>query len=181
MEFGTVFPEEWMTDNFTVAFSESFCAQAAHEGFDFDIWVLPKPLPGNPSDNYPWLGDCLYLGVWHPGMKMWPEDAGGDLVWVGDAFPPTSPVITSCNLSKPDIILNRVIIVGLDVPVFEGYYNPHTDPEPKPSKLDDPTVVIEKGSDRYPASIEDGITLGAEIKVQITEIHRSKWTPYPAP
>jgi hypothetical protein len=64
-----------------------------------------------------------------------------------------------------------VITIGLDVPVFEGYWNSLTDVDPKPSGLSAPTVVIlESDTDRY---FPDGIDLGVDIKIQVTRI----WKP----
>jgi hypothetical protein len=65
--------------------------------------------------------------------------------------------------------LNDIITIGLDTPVFEGYYNKYTDPIPKPSGLDAPTVIILKtDTDRY---FPEGVTLGVDIKIQITDIY----------
>jgi hypothetical protein len=62
-----------------------------------------------------------------------------------------------------------IITVGIDTPVFEGYWNELTDllanPNGKPSGLDQPTVVL-KGDRNVP----EGITLGADIVIQITRI-----------
>jgi hypothetical protein len=58
--------------------------------------------------------------------------------------------------------------MGLDVPVFEGYWNALTDVDPKPSGKDMPTVVIEKDdTDRHHPG---GVLLGAELKIQVTKI-----------
>jgi hypothetical protein len=84
---------------------------------------------------------------------------------------PTAPILYS-TLNKTAGPINERVVIGLDVPVFRGYYNELTDPEPKPSHRDDPTVIIEPWEDRYPDNMADGITLGAEIKVQVTKIYR---------
>jgi hypothetical protein len=74
------------------------------------------------------------------------------------------------NLNSADLIT-----VGLDVPVFEGYYNSLTDMLqedgtyiPKPSGLDDPTYII------YAADWSDfnpeGMDFGLDLKIQVTYI-----------
>jgi hypothetical protein len=58
--------------------------------------------------------------------------------------------------------------VGLDVPVFREFYNFETDPKPKPSGLQIPTVIIEPSEDRY---LPDGVDLGVDLIIQVTDIH----------
>lgn len=186
MEFGTVFPEEWLTKTFKVSMSGSFCSYDNHQEIDYDIWVVEKPIldgSGNPTGNfYPWLGDALYIGIdtIGAGFIKYPDDAvppkgPGHLKHVGYTVP-TGPVATG-HLNKP-APQHQSVTVGLDVPVFRKYYNALTDPEPKPSGRLDPTVIIEpEDTARYHP--DGGVTLGAEIKVQITKIYRSAWTPYP--
>jgi hypothetical protein len=193
LEFGTVFPEEWLTKEFVVQHSQSFCDrnQWRVTAVNYSIWVEWKTLsdngtPGDPYDDeyYPWLGDALYIGidVLDPDKKK-PEDAGGDLKWVGNVTPPGPPGALKV-MDAPQPIWKEpggggnpgdLIVVGVDVPVFEDYYNPLTDmlqPNgtylPKPSGLDDPTVVILKtDTDRWHP---DGVTLGADLKIQVTDI-----------
>jgi hypothetical protein len=176
IDFGTVFPEEWMIEEFTVGTSNSFCNenQLRVTYIEYSIWVEWKPNPA--GGYYPWLGDCLYIGI--DAVNKWPSTVvnnPGDLVPVGPALPPGPPGAKwVMDAPKPlhklaPYNLNDKITIGLDTPVFEGYYNPYTDPEPKPSGLDDPTVVILKtDTDRY---FPDGVTLGVDIKIQITDIY----------
>ena len=178
LDFGTVFPEEWVTKEFKVGVSTSFCErdQIRVLNIDYDIYLVLKVLSeGPPVAYYPWLGDCLYIGV--DAINKWPTTAihpgPGDLVPAGNGAPPI--LILSDSLTKPRFghpedfdDSTDTITVGIDTPVFEGYYNMYTDPEPKPSGLNDPTVVILKSdTDRY---FPDGVTLGADIVIQITRI-----------
>lgn len=169
-DFGTVFPEEWLLKEFTVGMSDSFCNenQWRMTKINYSVWVDLKPDDGN-GGYYPWLGDALYIGV--DTVKDWPNTAEppGDLLPVGSGTPPI--LVVSDNLSK---FKNQVgdqtdnIIIGLDVPVFEGYYNQLTDPTPKPSHLNAPTVIL--SGDR---NVPEGITLGADIIIQVTSIYNS--------
>jgi hypothetical protein len=186
LDFGTVFPEEWLTKEFIVQHSTSFCweTQWRVTAINYSVFVEWKTLddngtPGDPSDDtyYKWLGDALYIGI-DPAVKK-PEDAGGDLVWVGNVTPPGPPgalwVMDSPQpiWKKKGVIGNPadIIVVGLDVPVFEDYYNELTDalacPDGKPSGLDKPTVVIAEDDPRWDP---DGVDLGVDLKIQVTNI-----------
>jgi hypothetical protein len=191
LDFGTVFPEEWLTKEFVVGTSDSFCDtnQWRMTAVNYTVWVEWKTLsdngtPGDPSDDtyYGWLGDALYIGIvdppYTPAMEK-PEGAGGDLVWVGNVTPPgppgalkvwDSPEPIYKAKSGPQNQTDR-IVVGLDVPVFEGFYNPLTDalacPDGKPSGLDEPTVVIAEDDPRWDP---DGVDLGVDLKIQVTNI-----------
>jgi hypothetical protein len=171
LDFGTVFPEEWLTKEFTAQVSSSFCQETqTRVGYiDYAVWAEWKPNP--QGGYYPWLGDALYVGI--DALDKTPEAAGGNLVLIGDA--PTGPpgakwvMDAPIPLHKftPDLNSADLITVGLDVPVFEGFYNNLTDPEPKPSGLDDPTLVIGIDDPRYNP---DGIDLGLDLKIQVTYI-----------
>ena len=175
LEFGTVFPEEWVLREFQVSTSSSFCARTQTKARDiyYSIYVVPKVKDeGPPVVYYPWLGDALYIGI--DAVKEWPSTVvgnPGDLLPVGSggsSVPVVSGVLEKFA-SPPDTTDD--ITVGLDVPVFEGYWNPITDalanPNGKPSGLDEPTVELT--GDR---NVPSGIDLGADIVIQITHIHR---------
>ncbi len=177
IHFGTVFPEEWMLNDFSVGVSNSFCKpyQTRVTRIDYSIWVEWKP--DGDGGYYPWLGDALYLGI--DVTDKWPEAAGGELVAVGPTLPPGPPgamkvMESSLALNKEmgsSLNLNDRVTLGLDVPVFEGYYNVLTDPTPKPSGLYAPTVVILKSdTDRY--FPKDGVTLGVDLKIQVENIYK---------
>ena len=75
IDFGTVFPEEWLSDKFEVSLSDSAIAEKVAgrlDSIEFDIfaeWKLihgdadPTPsVVGSDGNMYwPWLGDCLYV------------------------------------------------------------------------------------------------------------------------
>ena len=127
-------------------------------------------------DYYYWLGDALYIGIFDtepvaPGAK-YPLAAGGGLTNVTTSTAPIlSDTITKPALGGPDDWYD-VIVVGLDVPVFDGYYNQLTDVPVKPSGLTTgPTVVLT--GDRN----VQGIVLGADIVIQVTDIYKGPPAP----
>lgn len=193
VNYGTVFPEEWLTREFKVKHSVSFCelGQTRVDAIDYDIWVTRKPAEGSPPYPYPvenilgvdyyyWLGDALYIGIFDTdpvdSAKMYPLSApgqpSGELVHVTTA---TAPILSDTITKEttwgyaPDDWYD-VIVVGLDVPVFDGYWNDLTDVPIKPSGLDGPTVVL-TGERNV-----QGIILGADIVIQVTSIYA-----WPAP
>jgi hypothetical protein len=204
VEFDTIFPEEWMTANFTVGYSESFCNpdQQGADNITYAVYVewkraraetYPKVTGSDNNSYYPWLGNALYIGIkdgdqWTPA-DMKPEDAGGLLKLVGDppANCPGAKWVLDCpkpiRKYKPDYNGNDIIMIGLDAPVFEAYYNPLTDAiacDPtKPSGLNEPSWVIpEFLSDNVtpnPLHDPEGVDLGLDIKIQITDINRWYW------
>lgn len=170
IDFGTAFPEEWMTRDFTVGMSDSFCNENQWRvtGIEYTIFVEWKPDPA--GGYYPWLGDAMFIGI--DAIDKWPEADGGDLVWVGAAKPSGPPgaiPVVSDGLLKIQSGGDRIdtITVGIDVPVFEGYYNAITDAM---IGMPVPTVVIPiSDTARYHP---DGVTLGVDIKIQITNIYK---------
>jgi hypothetical protein len=194
LDFGTVFPEEWLIKDFTISTSESFCDenQWRMTAVNYTVWVEWKSMsdngtPGDPYDDtyYGWLGDALYIGIvdppYTPAMEK-PEAAGGNLVWVGNVTPPGPPGALKVWDSPEPIYKSKGafknetdrIVIGLDVPVFEDYYNPLTDMlqedgtyAKKPSGLDDPTVIIAKDDPRWDP---EGVDLGVDLKIQVTNI-----------
>jgi hypothetical protein len=189
IDFGTVFPEEWFTREVYIGTSNSFCEpdQLRAKSIKFKVYAAWKEYPvGHPlaPGYYPWLGDALYLG-------WFPDDGSGNTP------PPPNPVVSD-NLTNvgpapqgpPGVkqVLNNAeiqikkfplppgygyLVIGLDVPVFEGYWNEHTDVETKPSGLSGPSYEIPKklgdGSDN-PAWNPDGVDLGVDIIIQVTDI-----------
>lgn len=171
-DYGTVFPEEWMLKTFVVRVSDSFCeaSQTTRLNIDYELWVEEKA-------GYEWLGDALYFTVnWD--FKNFPDGPkAADMLSVSDNGTPPggnvadSPILVlSDSLHKINNILDG-ITMALDVPVFEDFYNPHTDVNPKQSGKSEPTVIIYKGESRYPADMSVGVDLGADVKIQVTRIY----------
>ena len=206
-DYGTVFPQEWHKAHVRVELSESAIAELAEDltSVDITLYAEWKPVPagvtlaavhnvtGITGDFYPWLGEALWVGT---GPKDWPNDVigdpatapvddvgngylAGDLVWVGPA--PVDPAMAkttghtfTLDTSTRDILVG----IGLDTPVFEGYYNEYTDPAPKPSFRDDPSFIIQDDdAERYFPDGEDAsdnsAIMGIDLKFQVTDISRS--------
>ena len=192
VHYGTVFPEEWLTRQFKVKHSDSFCelTQTRVDTITYEVWVTRKLVEDPPPSPYPapvedilgvdyyyWLGDALYIGIFDTfpvdPAKMYPDDAdplghgvNGTLKHVTTD---TAPILSD-NISKettwgfaPDDWYD-VIVVGLDVPVFQGSWNDLSDVPIKPSGRNGPTVEL-TGERNV-----QGIVLGAEIKIQVTNI-----------
>ncbi len=168
-DFGTVFPEEWRLKTFIIGVSDSFCAtqQQRMRYIDYEVWVEAK-------DGYYWLGDALYF-VLNWDYDTYPEGPkAADMTWVGTGTPPIKVLSGNEASLDKEFNIQDYLTMALDVPVFEGYYNENTDPNPKPSGKNEPTVVIGKGETRYPADMDVGVDLGADVKIQVINIR-----PYP--
>lgn len=178
VNFGTVFPEEWFTRNVFVGLSTSFCAdtQTRAKRVYFKVYAAWKP--DGAGGYYPWLGDALYLGFFADQVP--PANLLADnLTNVGPA--PAGPPGFKPVLGGTQFVVNKFplppdvsyLVIGLDVPVFETYWNEDTDVATKPSGLSGPSYVIPKklpdGSDN-PAWAPSGVDLGVDIIIQVTNI-----------
>ena len=198
-DFGTCFPEEWLTREFNFRRSESFCYPtqggrtlrgAEVDAIDYEVWVVrkkvedPAPVPyPDPVENiggenyYYWLGDALYINVFETApvdpIYKFPDDADplghgadGMLMHVTtSAAPILTGTITKSAYGAPDDWYDTMVI-GLDVPDFEGSWNPLTDVPIKPSGRNTPTVVLTG------ARNVQGIVLGADIVIQVTDVYK---------
>lgn len=195
IHFGTVFPEEWLLQEFHVGTSDSFCAPGQFRVTHIDYAVYaewkpvgtasPTPVVTDAAGNkyYAWLGNALYVGI--DATDKWPNTAPvpGDMALVGPALAGPQSAQKVNNLvgtlfkavSGPQN-LTDLITVGLDVPVFEGSYNALTDMLqadgtylPKPSHLNDPTWIIPAN---FPGYDPDGMDFGLDLKIQVTKIYK---------
>ncbi len=186
IDFGTVFPQEWLTDHFNITLSQSaqdekpeiprepeagdlmgvtYALYAEWKITDNASAINPVVVGSDNLSYYAWLGEALYLGIGVSG------DNTTGMTLVGPApvpGPPGAKIVSGFGATLDGIVTNQ-IVVGIDVPVFEGFYNPLTDPEPKPSGLDDPTWIILTGDYRY---FPNGVDLGLDLKIQVTDIER---------
>jgi hypothetical protein len=193
VEFGIVFPQEWLTAHRHIKLSESANASKPDDINNPDTWLPgdllwveyeifaewkladnetdPVVSDNMGNDYYPWLGECLWVGVGVDGDNT----TGMHRVGAPPCGPPGAKKVPGFG-DKLDGIIERSLIIGIDVPVFEGFYNPLTDPTPKPSGLDAPSWVIPKFlSDNVtpnPLHEPDGIDLGLDLKIQVVDIVR---------
>jgi hypothetical protein len=188
--FGTVFPEEWIVKHREVRLSDSAELEKGTAVGDLDYVEVQafaewKPIPedllgtvnpqvddGQGNKYYAWLGEALYVKF--DSQVNQPVGCGdGDMVLVGPNLtsPPGAQEILSTF--QLDGLVSTTLDVGLDVPVFAGYVNDLTDPEPKPSGCDDPSweIPVPFMGIAHP---EDGIDLGLDLKIQVIDIVRIK-------
>jgi hypothetical protein len=186
VNFGTVFPQEWIVNHREVKLSESACDELEDDLIAVNFTFLAEWKDCDDAMGYfydgqawdagtanycQWMGEFLYVG-WDV------DDTAAQMTLVGPAAaPPPSAqqILTSGRLTDCDA---HQLYIAIDVPVFEGFYNPLTDPEPKPSGEDDPTYIIPDGSLMYtdmpahPAYDAEGMDFGIDLKIQVTGIER---------
>jgi hypothetical protein len=195
VNFGTVFPEEWLHQHRQIKLSESACDELIESQLGGDLvavnftffaeWKKCNGKTGYFYDNDTglwdggtanfcnWMGDFLYVG-----LDTTTPDAN-NMHLVGPALAgPQSAQVVPMPMSQLTDCQPHQFYIAIDVPVFEGFYNPLTDPEPKPSGLDDPTFIIPDGSrmytdmPEYPGYDPEGMDFGIDLKIQVTAIER---------
>jgi hypothetical protein len=189
VNFGTVFPQEWITVHREVELSSSAQDELEDDliGVNFTFFAEWKKCPGQDAyfydnDTDTWVGPTANFCNWMGDFLYVSWDTSGDanaMTLVGpaqDGPPSAQQILTSGRLTDNS---SHKLHIGIDVPVFEGFYNPLTDPEPKPSGRDDPTYIIPDGSRMYTDMAEhplydpEGMDFGVDLKIQVTGIDRS--------
>jgi hypothetical protein len=196
VNFGTVFPEEWITVHREIKLSESAESELEDDliAVNFSFFAEWKECNGQMgyfldpqtgawdggTANYcQWMGEFLYVG-------FDVNDDANQMALVGPALagPPSAQMITpACATGQLTDADPHQLYIAIDVPVFEGSYNPLTDmlqPDGsyalKPSGLDHPTYIIPDGTNKYspdprhPAYNPDGMDFGVDLKIQVTDI-----------
>lgn len=181
VDFGTVFPQEFLKVHRSISLSESAIAEKGILSGDlqdvvYQIYAEWKPIdPANPPVNivigtdgnryYEWMGYFLYVGI-DPSQNPLPVSG---MVVVGPPLAPAPSAQRVLAVGTLDGITSQLLGIAVDVPVFEGFYNDLTDPEPKPSGLDDPTFIIPAN---FPGFNPNGMDFGIDLKVQVIDINR---------
>jgi kynurenine formamidase len=200
VNFGTVFPEEWLYTHREVKLSDSACDELIESGKGGDLvavnftfyaeWKECIDKTGYYYDGQAWdagtanfcnwMGDFLYVGF----DTTTPDALNMALIGPAAGPPPGAQAVTM-PISRLTDCQAHQLYIGIDVPVFECSYNPLTDmlqPDgsylPKPSGKDDPTFIIPDGTNkyspmpRYPGYDPDGMDFGIDLKIQVTGIER---------
>ena len=177
LDFGVVFPEEWLNQHFEVAFSTSWSDQSRVDSVDFEVWAEDKwmdagadNVTGTADDNYyPWLGDVLYVqmngqsGYIGPALAV-PMHAQPALDGGG------APIVATLDPGNT----SQTVYLYIDVPVYPEFYNPLTDVPDKPraawadalsgTPIDEPTYILPPGTPQH-------YTMGVDIKIQVVDIY----------
>jgi hypothetical protein len=172
LNFGTVFPEEWLKKDFSIALSPSFVGQARVNCVHYSMYATFKPIP-DTALYYPWMGDFTYILVNADLTPGWDATTTGAYL-IGSAPTPFPTGYKSADAgpgvnNTSSLYASPVTIgVGIDAPVFVGYYNPATDVKPKPSGLQGPTLVIQTNDLRWTGQSFD---CGLDLIIQVTGMH----------
>jgi hypothetical protein len=186
LDFGTVFPEEWLTKHFTVQFSSSWGEQTRVNAVDFQVWAECKLEDdmGNedPADDvyYPWLGEALYVKLNGDEGYVGPAPAAcPGAVQVMD-YVANAPLVGTL---QTNVMNSLQVNVWLDVPVFFDYYNEYTDVPNKPREawadeqlaaflgkpiaevVGIPSLVLPTGLGPH------GYWMGVDLKIQVSNIY----------
>jgi hypothetical protein len=186
IEFGTVFPEEWLIETRDIALSESANTALVANGGDvenvtYEVWAewkvdVQDPINHIPDeviggiDHYAWLGYWLWVGINPPN----PSGSSLDSGWVNVGTPPShtdyaKKVVDGSGTAVGGTLTDDTadpLKVMLLAPVFHTYYNSYTDEKPDWWPLD----VWE--ANKLPAQYADGWDGGVDLKIQVTGVNR---------
>ena len=182
IDFGTVFPEEWLGDKLLVELSESAVGEIGEgvgelESVDLEVYAEWKPSANMTfawddggtwvadTGYYNWMGYFTYVGCNSDGLAANMNLIGG---------PPAGNPGTAAKqiLGGPYTLTGagqNFVYVSIDVPDFEGYWNDLTDVNPKPSGLTAPTYVVPAD---MPGFDQNGMDFGLDLKIQVVDIVR---------
>jgi len=182
-DFGTVFPEEWVSEHFSANLSGSFCDdQTRVDTVNITVWAEWKEK--EDTTPYPWLGEALYIMA--NGNKGYiganitaPFGAQPALDINGAQMQALMDNISGTN----DILDSLLVYLYLDVPVFEDFYNENTDVPDKP-RADWADALLAKAwggewtaaniigepSMKLPPDTPQGYVMGLDIKIQVVDI-----------
>jgi hypothetical protein len=158
--------------------------------------LLNDPTPGQPYSGdetyYAWMGEFVKTGInlvdnrtdvtVKGGSPGGPPGGDGlnfaDTNWnlVGPRPAGPAPAVSSIQSAILGIqpggevqLDSFTLYIGVDAPVFEGYYNYWSDVCPKPNGLDAPTWEIPALDPRHNNGM--GTDFGLDIKIQVTDIY----------
>jgi len=205
VDFGVMFPQEWNKIKREVRLSDSAGEELGTATGDLDEvsfkvfarWkvdpdsgtegnhlpdVLIPPVTGD--DYYAWIGEWLWVAQDATQSETNPMLVPAEWTNVGVApdyttTPPTMHKEVTALAMTLDASGSHFLDILFLAPCFEGYYNEDTDVKPAWW----PTMWTEPGPwplilDTDARHLEDGVDLGLDLKIQVTEILR---VPPPAP
>lgn len=175
LDFGVLFPEQWLAKRIALQVSQSFCEQETVTAIKYRLFVEEKADTANIS--YTWPGQFCYVGID-------PTESGGT---VNNTFPLATDMLTGILGNSPGdrpavkeiLSENEIdkldggdnfdyIWIGIDCPVFQGYYNAASDnivnEGVKPSGLAAPSWIAPEGW-------STGQYVGFDLKVQISDLY----------
>lgn len=148
VNFGTVFPEEWLFTKRTIALSDSFLRQGRVVDVVYEVWAECKPKPTGSTGFFLWIGPALWLDKNDGDYKQLSDLAAGPIctastildtgfggTLIHDAAPfPDTPGTGGRGASGEELLASEFdrLSISIDVPVFEGFYNEWTDVCDKP-------------------------------------------------
>ena len=184
IEFGTVFPQEWLIKDRVIALSTSANATLGEaEGdlldVDYTVWAEYKiKETGDPATYYIWMGEWLWVGIdatepvtdlsdWNQVGSQPDSNFAND----GTAGEPAGAmaVETTCTGTLDAGNKEDTLRVMLLAPCFHGDYNADTDTKatwwPEPESAAWPLLPQGLLGDL-------GVDLGLDLKIQVTDIGR---------
>ena len=184
IDFGTVFPQEWLIKDRVIALSTSANAILGEsEGdlldVDYTVWAEYKvETVGTPPLYYFWMGEWLWVGIdsLDPVTDLTGWNQVGvepDITFDPDADPWAAPdpmaVATTCTGTLNAGNKSDTLRVMLLAPCFHGDYNADTDVKPawwpEPETAEWP--LLPQGLDA-----DVGVDMGLDLKIQVTDIGR---------
>ncbi len=188
IDFGTRFPQEWKIYDRVIALSESAWDEMRGQTLTAEIGDLesvtyeifgeykiktPGETPPGPI-FYRWLGEWLWVGIdaadpSGSSMTGWtqvgsqPDSGFSNNGTAGIPDPMAVGTGLTGTFTKPNH-QPQTLRVMLLTPAFHGYYNVDTDVKPEWWPLEDWPLL--------PQDLHDGVDLGLDLKVQVTDIVR---------
>jgi len=174
LNFGTVFPQEKLENQFYVGLSESFREQKRYSSVDYKMYWEPKPLEEGAWAPEGWdvfQAIWPYIVVQNDGVdfpKSAYVDKGNGIVEIG-----------SSSLNKSDLC--DTIHFVLDPPVFDKWYNKATDDLNGKT----PSGILQAGQyytttetfgcldvdgEEIPGVLVPQTDLGSNFKIQVTDV-----------
>ena len=184
IEFGTVFPQEWLIKDRVIALSTSANAILGEaEGdlldVDYTVWAEYKlETAGDPPEYYFWMGEWLWVGIDAAdpvtdltGWNQVGSQPDGTFDPLADPWVAPDPMAVATSSTGTLNAGNKedTLRVMLLAPCFHGDYNEDTDVKPAwwPTPGEPDWPLLPQGLLGDP-----GVDMGLDLKIQVTDIGR---------